>query len=127
MFDSRVLAEAVEQATREEIPGLIGELEAAKAAAWQRIIAPPPVRNADAPMEPDGDSMLTKRDVLGLCGRADDKTESWVDQQVRARRLSAHREPGTVRDGVKLPGKGVRFRRPEVMRFLREEYKSVSR
>ena len=35
----------VEAATREELPGLIGQLEAAKATAWQRINAGPSVKN----------------------------------------------------------------------------------
>ena len=129
MLDARLneLRVIVEGATCEELPGLIGELEAAKATAWQRINAGPSVNNdVAAAVEPDDDSMLTKRDVLVLCGRADDKSESWVDQQVKAGRLQALREPGTVRGSVRLRGKGVRFRKSEVVRFRREEYEEVN-
>jgi hypothetical protein len=97
--DLRTLVRAMQT---DDLPALIGELEAARAAAWARLVIPAPPASASQPAEPN-DEMLTPQAAAAVAG----VTVRWLYRHTRGLRFR--------RD---LSRKVVRFERSGLVRWI---------
>lgn len=110
------LARLVSEASPEELPRLIGELEQARAVAWSRLTAPASNGNGyhHEHAEPD---LLTYEQAAKLLSCS----QSYVETLVRQCKLPTVKLPATDKAGRHRDGRMVRLRRADVLALAQEQ------